>query len=135
LIAGVLDLAYAFIAFKRPPIWILQSIASGLLGAGAFKGGLGAAALGVVCHFVVATGAAALYYAASRKIALLVERPVFCGLLYGIAIYLFMNFVVLPLSAFPFKLSYPLRALIPGLLCHMLLIGLPIALAVRRYSR
>jgi len=88
-----------------------------------------------VCHFVVATGAAALYYAASRKIALLVERPVFCGLLYGIAIYLFMNFVVLPLSAFPFKPSYPLRALIPGLLCHMFLIGLPIALAVRRYSR
>jgi hypothetical protein len=43
-----------------------------------------------------------------------------------------MNTVVLPLSAFPRKLSFPPSVLIPGLLCHMLLVGLPIALAMRR---
>ncbi len=56
-------------------------------------------------------------------------------MIYGIGIYLFMNFVVLPLSAIPFKMSYPLASLIGGLLIHMFGIGLPIALVVRRYSR
>jgi len=55
--------------------------------------------------------------------------------LYGVCIYLFMNFVVLPLSAIPFKPTFPPSVLVPSLLIHMFGIGLPIAIAVRRYSR
>jgi hypothetical protein len=43
-----------------------------------------------------------------------------------------MNLVVLPLSRFPRKLSFPLPVLVTGLLVHMFLIGVPIALAARR---
>ena len=43
-----------------------------------------------------------------------------------------MNLVVVPLSAFPHKLSFPPLVLITGLLVHMSLIGLPIALVVRK---
>jgi hypothetical protein len=135
-IAGALDFAYAyFTLWPRGPVRGLQSIASGLLGAGAFNGGLGAAALGGLCHFTIAFGAAAIYYLVSRKFPLLVRQYVICGLLYGIIVYLVMNFVVLPLSAVPFKLSYPPTALAKGFISHAFLVGLPISLATRWYSK
>ncbi len=55
------------------PIRILQAIASGLLGAGSYKGGFATATLGLVLHFVIAFGATAVYYAASRKLTFLVR--------------------------------------------------------------
>lgn len=131
ILCGVFDITYAFIAFKAPPAAILQSISSGLLGKRAYEGGLPTAALGLFLHFVVAFGAATVYYLASRKLPFLVRHAVVCGLLYGMAVYLFMNFLVIPLSAFPRKLSYPLGVLIPGIAWHMVLVGLPIALAIR----
>jgi uncharacterized membrane protein YagU involved in acid resistance len=138
LIAGSLDLTAAFVTNGRRglyPLRILQSIASGLLGADAFKGGFAIAALGVVLHFLIAFGAAAVYYALSRKFKFPVHHAVLCGLLYGIVVYWFMNLVVLPLSAIPFKVSFRPALLITGLIVHMLCVGLPIALTVRRYSK
>jgi hypothetical protein len=134
LIAGILDITTALIRW-RPPLRLLQSIASGLLGPQAFQGGWGTAALGMALHFVIAFSAAAVYYAASRKLAFLRQRAVTWGLFYGIAVYMFMTWVVVPLSAVhrsnpPFSgLSLAL-----SLLTHMFCVGLPIALAVRRYS-
>jgi hypothetical protein len=117
------------------PVRVLHSIASGVLGADAYRGGARTAALGVALHFVIAFGAAAVYYAASRRLRFLVRRPVVSGLLYGVAVYLFMNLVVLPLSAIPFKVSYAPAVFATGLVVHMLCVGLPIALAVRRFSK
>ena len=137
VLAGALDITAAFVTSGmrgRGPTSVLHSVASGLLGAGAFRGGLGTAVLGLLLHFLIAFVAAAVYYAASRKFQFLAERAVVCGLLYGVAVYLFMNFVVLQLSAVPFKLSYPPAALATGMLIHMLFVGLPISLAVRRYA-
>ena len=136
--AGTLDLLAAFVNSGLrdvSPTRVLQSIASGLLGADSFKGGVATAALGLVLHFIIATGATAVYYAASRKLNFLAKQPVVCGPVYGVAVYFFMNFIVLPLSAVPFKISYTLPVLITGLMIHMLCVGLPIALAVRRYSK
>jgi uncharacterized membrane protein YagU involved in acid resistance len=135
LIAGILDLTAAFVTGGlqgASPVRISQSIASGLLGASAFQGGLPMAALGVVLHFVIAFGAAAVYVAASRKLRVLMERPVLCGVLYGIAVYVVMTFVVVPLSAAPFLLGQTPGALATGLAVHILCIGLPIALVTRR---
>ncbi len=137
LIAGVLDLTAAFVTNGLrgiSPVRILHVIASGLLGADSYKGGFATAALGVVLHFIIATGATAVYYFASRKLKLLVERAMICGLLYGVAVYWFMNLIVLPLSAFPHKISFTLVNAVTGLLVHMLCVGLPIALTVRRIS-
>jgi uncharacterized membrane protein YagU involved in acid resistance len=111
------------------PVRILQSVASGLLGAAAYEGGAGTAALGTVLHFFIATVAAAVYYAASRKIAFLARNPVPSGLLYGIAVYLFMNLVVLPLSAVPKRPFVPSLAMV---VIHMLCVGLPIAVVLRQ---
>jgi hypothetical protein len=46
-------------------------------------------------------------------------------------VYLFMNFVVLPLSAFPFTLSYTPMRLLEGFGSHALFVGVPIAIAIR----
>ncbi len=134
-IAGTLDITYAigFSALRGvPSIRILQSVASGLLGAPAFNGGLQTAALGLILHFSIALSAAAIFYLASKEIPVLTRHPVVAGLSYGFLIFAVMNLVVLPLSAFPRKVSFPLVVLVTGILVHMFCIGLPISLAVRR---
>lgn len=138
LIAGTLDILAAFINSGLrgvSPTRVLQAIASGLLGADSFKGGFATAALGLILHFFVATTATAVYYAASRKLKMLIEQPIVCGLAYGIPVYLVMNLVVLPLSAVPFKPPRTLEAVATAVLILMFCVGLPIALVVRRYSR
>lgn len=140
LLAGVGDILFAFIyyglLYRLTPIDILHSVASGLLGRDAAnKGGLATAALGAVLHFIIAFGAAAAYYLVSRKLGFLVHQAVVCGLLYGIVVFVVMNFVVLPLSAAPPRGVPPIAPMIVPIIGHMLLIGLPIALAVRRYAR
>lgn len=138
LIAGTLDILAAFVNSGLrgvSPTRVLQSIASGLLGADSFKGGFATAALGLVLHFFIATTATAVYYAASRKLKVLVDQPIVCGLAYGIPVYLVMNLVVLPLSAVPFKISHAPVNVATGVLILMFCVGLPIALVVRRYSK
>src|SRR5215471_2254620 len=137
LIAGVLDITFAFVRSGingRTPINVLHSVASGLLGQPAYSGGVPVAILGLVLHFLIATIWTTIYVVASRPLTFLVRYAAVCGILYGVIIYVGMNFVVLPLSAVPFKITYTAPVWIPGLLCHMFLIGLPIALVTRRFS-
>jgi uncharacterized membrane protein YagU involved in acid resistance len=139
LVAGTLDLTAAcIVSWLRAgvsPVRVMQSVASGLLGAAAFTGGAMSAVVGVVAHFFIATVWTAVFYLASRRLRFLLDRPVISGLLYGVAVYVFMNFVVIPLSAVPPRATpVPLSGRIIGLLVIMFCIGLPIALIVRRYS-
>ena len=117
------------------PVRVMQSVASGLLGADADTGGAKTAVLGVALHFMIATVATTVFYFASRTLKSLVEHAITAGLLYGVAVYLFMNFVVLPLSAFPQRTAPPLSGRLIGLLVIMFCIGLPIAAVVRWFSR
>jgi uncharacterized membrane protein YagU involved in acid resistance len=113
------------------PLRIMQSIASGLLGKEAYEGGAGTAVLGGVLHFFILIVAAALYYAASRRVTLLTRQPIVCGLLFGIAIWIVMNLVVVPLSAFPHEVTHTLSSALPHIVAHMVLVGLPIAMAIK----
>jgi hypothetical protein len=134
LIAGILDITVAFIRWGNPAR-ILRGIAGGLLGPSAFQGGAGTAALGLALHFSIALSAAVVYYAASRKLAFLRQRAVVWGMFYGIAVYMVMSWIVVPLSALPkSKAPFTLTGLILSLLTHMFCVGLPIALATRKYS-
>ena len=134
LIAGACDITYASVQgllAGRPVVRTLQSVATGLLGREALQGGWATGALGLLLHFVIALCIAAVYFAASRKMAILVDRAWFSGPLFGAMVYLFMNHVVVPLSAAPFRIPDTLL----GLSVHMFLVGLPIALSVRHYSK
>jgi hypothetical protein len=132
LIVGTLDLTQAFILFgRRVPL----VIAAGLLGRPALQGGAATYALGVLLHFFIAFSATAVYYAASRRLAFLKENPLVCGLFYGMAVELVMGYVVLPLSALQDRGPYELHDVLQGLIVHMVVVGLPIAYSVRRFSK
>ena len=140
LIAGTLDLTGACVASwlraNVSPVIVMQSISSGLLGRAAYSGGAKTAVMGVALHYLIATTWTAVFYFASRKLRFLIERPITSGLVYGVLVWLFMNFVVLPLSKFPPPRTAPtLSGRMIGLLIIMFCIGIPIALIVRRFSR
>lgn len=138
LAVGVLDLTAASITNGmrgRNPIWVMQSVASGLLGAEAFKGGLRTATLGVVCHFFIAFTVTTIYYATSLKFSLLVEQTILGGTLYGIAVFCVMYMVVLPRSAFPFKINFTPTFTARNIAIHIFCVGLPIALAARWFAK
>ena len=137
LLAGIGDITQAFVGFGlmgAKPFRILQHIAGGIFGARAMQMGWTSAILGFALHFTIAFTAATLYYVASRKLRWLVEHPIICGLLYGEMVFLFMYFVVLPLSALG-PARFNLATYITGPIGHPVLVGLPIALAVRRFAR
>ena len=130
-IAGTLDIIAAFISFGMDSP---KFIAAGLIGRQAIRGGAPAWILGLLLHFFIAFSAAAIYCLASRKLEFLKEHFLVCGIFYGIAIYLVMNLVVLPLCALHATGPYQLRALLQGLIVHMSIIGLPISYSARRLS-
>jgi hypothetical protein len=130
-VAGTFDMIAAFITFG---LGAPRGIAAGLLGRQAFQGGVGTYILGVFLHYFIAFSAAAIYCFASRKLDFLIEHFFVCGLFYGIAIYLVMNLIVLPLCALHFMGPYQYRGLVQGILVHMFLIGLPISVALRSLS-
>jgi hypothetical protein len=131
LAAGTIDLLQACIFFG----WdIPLAIAAGMLGKCAFEGGPAIYGLGVLLHYFIATSAAAIYYAASRHLIFLRESWLICGLFFGAAVEEFMRLVVLPLSALHARGPFDLKDLILGLAVHMVVVGLPIALSVRRFA-
>lgn len=131
LVAGTLDLLQACIYFG----WdIPLVIAGGLLGRKAFSGGAGTYILGVALHYFIALSAAAIYYAASRRLTYLKESWIVCGLFFGAAVDDFMRLVVLPLSALHSHGPYELQDLLKGVCTHMVVVGLPIAFSVKRFA-
>jgi len=134
LLVGTLDAIDGVIAFGTQgsnPIQVLQYVASGALGQSAFRGGMATAALGAAFHFLIAWVAAAVFVYASQRIQALQIQAVPFGLLYGVAVYFFMNYLLLPLSAVapsPFHVGLFLN----GVIGHALFVGLPIAVYSRR---
>jgi hypothetical protein len=128
LIAGILDLTQACVLFGYH---VPLLIAAGLLGPKALQGGTATYVIGVLLHFFIAISAAAVYYAASRRLRFLTEHPLVCGLFFGMAAELIMSYVVLPLSALRVRGPYRLHDVLLGLLVHMFVIGLPISYSIR----
>jgi len=140
LAVGVLDALDAMIFFGIrngvKPTRIFQSIASGLLGRASYSGGLKTALLGVFLHFLIAFIMATVFYFASLILPTLIRHAVIWGMIYGVAVYFVMNFVVLPLSAVgPRTGPIPWAVFLNGVIGHALLVGLPIALLAGRSAR
>ncbi len=141
-IGGLLDIVYAMLLWgvmlasktHMTPVSVLQSVAAGLLGGGAFQGGVATAVLGLALHFLIAFCMALVYVLASRKLPVLTKRPILLGALYGCVLFAVMNFVVVPLSAIgwrPMSWVGALRALLP----HVLFVGPAIGWAAARAEK
>lgn len=134
-VAGSLDIIFActFWALKAgvSSERILQSVAAGLLGKTSLTGGVSTAALGLMLHFLIALMMSVAYYVVAQRWSLLTQRPWLCGAIYGLVLYVVMNYVVVPLSAAgPGPKDLLWIAL--SIAVHMLLVGVPIALFTRR---
>lgn len=135
LTAGTLDILAAIVSSilkGGSALGVLRAVASGLIGARAKGAGWDVGLLGLALHFAIMLGIVVVYAVASRRLPLLLQRPLLCGTLYGVGVYAVMNAVVLPLSAIFFTPSYPLQALLTGLAIHVACVGLPIALILSR---
>jgi hypothetical protein len=139
-VAATIDIVYAcgfhYAVNGISPERILHYIAAGLLGReAATAGGAATAALGLALHYFILIAAAGLYYAVSRRVRLLVERPAVAGVAFGLGIWLTMNFIVVPLSALgpqPITLT---PASVTNFLVHVFVLGPVIAFGLRRLAR
>ena len=137
LAVGVLDGidAVVFSALRGvSPTRLFQAVSFSLLGADTYSYGLSSALLGVLLHFCVALGIVSVYVLVSGRLRALRKYPFVFGPLYGIAAWLVMNFVVLPLTL----IGHPRLAwasVVNGILIHMFGVGLPAALAASRIDK
>lgn len=104
LLAGSLDLGFActFWWFKAdiPPMRVGHSVASGLLGKEAARaGGWATALLGYTLHYAIIFVMVATYWFVARRVLALVRQWLPYGTLYGIWLWVAMNYIVVPLSA------------------------------------
>jgi hypothetical protein len=111
---------------------VYQYIASAALGEAAFAGGIATALLGALIHFIIAFIVAGIFILSAGRISLLRRYPVVGSLLYGFAVFMVMTMIVIPLSAAPPLPDPTTPQLIVNILDHILVIGLPLGLIVRR---
>ena len=117
---------------QNPFISVLQYVASGAMGNAAFTGGPATALLGLVLDFLMTTIMAGVFILSADQIPLLRSHVIPGSLLYGFGVFIVMNFIVLPLSAAPPLPAPPMWLFIEMILEHVLLIGLPLGILVRR---
>jgi uncharacterized membrane protein YagU involved in acid resistance len=164
LIAGALDILYAFAVYgplapslglpsSSTPIEILQSVYGGWVGREtSAAGGMTTAILGACTHFGIAIVMAAVYAVLFARPG--ASNPILWGFIYGLILFVVMNYIVVPLSAAAdghftngadaleriqtavgrtLKFKYPL--LTAGtIFTHTVLVGIPIAWASAKFG-
>ena len=114
---------------------VFQSIAVGVLGKASYEGGTATALLGAGLHVAMAIAFVLICVALSFRFRLLIEKPVLAGPLYGVGLYVVMNFVVMPLSRVDASPSFKhLDTMAMSVLAHMLF-GVMCTVFARRARR
>ena len=133
-VSGTLDILFAMILtvfFGREIGNMLRYVGSGPFPQATEMGASGAI-LGLLVHFVLMAIMAAVYVFAARRIPALVEKPIQWGVLYGLATYVVMNWLVVP-ARFDTPLPPSTLSIATQLFAHIVLVGIPISLITARY--
>lgn len=129
LVFATLDIVEALLFWGMSasvaPADILQGIASGLLGNSAFHGGLATVALGAAIQYCCFLCLLGIYLLAARRLPALGSRPFAYGLLYGLASYLAIHYLVLPATAYHIVAVFNPAVFVNGILAQTVLIGVP----------
>ena len=131
MVAATIDIGAACLITGHDVTYILHVIAGGLLGRRAFSGGTTSALLGLLLQELMGLIIAAIYVGAAGIMPLLKRRWLACGLLYGVVIFLVMNYVVVPLSAWKNWPHFSQAKFLENL-AAMLLFGVIVAFFARR---
>jgi len=136
LVAGILDsiagIIVYYLYFGLNPLQVLQFIASGIYGPTAINGGFYMIMAGTFFHFLIAYICAIIYFIIYPKISFLIKYKVISGLLFGLGIWFVMNLLILPYSNIP-KSPFDFSLAFIGIVWHMILVGLPIAMITGLY--
>ncbi|TAJ64468.1 hypothetical protein [Brevundimonas sp.] len=133
LLAGALDITAAIVTnLQVPARVVLQSVASGWMGRAAYQGGWPTAGLGLASHFAIMLVIAAIFVAAAAAIPALRRFWIPVGMVFGVAVWLAMTFLVVPMSASPLTPPADLMTALKPVAVHILAVGLPIAWVARR---
>jgi len=126
LVAGTTNLIAAGIIFGGTLTHGLQTIAAGLLGDAAFKGGTPTAVLGACLHYGISMVAVAIYFEAARQLTWLRDHWLIGGTLFGVIAYVVMNLIVVPLSNAASPDLSP-ATIAKELVAHTVMFGIPLA--------
>jgi uncharacterized membrane protein YagU involved in acid resistance len=138
IVVGSLDITYAILFWwfrGVAPTRVFQSVAAGVLGRDSFNLGMKSALLGAALHYFIAFSIVIVYYLASKWLPILIDHAVICGIVYGIGVYIVMNYVVIPLSNAARPKTFNLLWVSLSVIVHMFLIGLPAAFFARTARR
>lgn len=135
-VAGTLDILCAiFFLANGNAAGVFRFIARGALGDAAFEGGVEMIILGAVFHYIIAFCFTIGYFIAFPYIPILRRQKFISGLLYGIFVWAFMQYIVLPLThnpPDPVTFDHAWK----NILILMLAVGLPISLIIyKHYSK
>ena len=136
IVAGSLDILFAVILtllYGSEPAAMLRYVASGPFPA-ATGMGAGGALLGLIVHFALMAIMAAVFAVVAREQPRLLDRPLLSGLIYGLATYVVMNWIVVPVR-FDTSLPPSPLSIATQLFAHVALVGIPIAMIAARYLR
>ena len=131
LLDGLAAIVSAYIQNGVTPDRVFRYVATGVFGKEAFKGGTPMALLGLLFHFMVATGWTTLFFVLYPRVKFLSWNKYIIGIAYGVFVLFAMNLVVVPLSNVPNPNTGSVH--LPQLFIHMFIVGLPISLLANRY--
>jgi uncharacterized membrane protein YagU involved in acid resistance len=140
LIAGTLDIIAAHVHFTINtgsfPTKMFYGIASGAVGrTAAYTGGAEMFALGVFIHYFISFSFSLLFFLVYPAFSKVSPNKYLNGFVYGLFVWLVMNFLVLPLTRLPQgPFVFTLNKAI-GLLVLMVVFGLPISIMADRYYK
>jgi uncharacterized membrane protein YagU involved in acid resistance len=132
LLAGLLDVGMAALINQVSPVVVLKAIAAGLLGKAAFAGAGPVAVLGLALQIMMSVLIAVIYVLAAWHLPQLIAHPWLWGAAYGVAIFVVMNALVVPLSAYP-KLPEVTPYWVASNLAAMLIFGLIVSTVAKAW--
>lgn len=117
------------------PEHILQGFFSWFIGAAAFSHGMNAAVLGALTYALLMCGLVTFYYACARRFALLWERPLLCGGVYGALAYFAIFQVMVPMLTGAHPKAHDMSWIATCVVTYMTFVGMPCALFSRAAHR
>jgi hypothetical protein len=137
LLTGTLDaIAALLISYKIPPAIIFKFIASGWFGRPAMSGGTGMVLFGLIFHYLIATVFSVIFFQLYPRVIRILKNKYFTGIVYGLLIWLIMNYIVLPFTNIPHGHGHVQTiGLIQGIAALIICVGIPIALMADKFYK
>jgi hypothetical protein len=137
LLTGTLDaIAALLISYKIPPAVIFKFIASGWFGKQAMSGGIAMVLWGLIFHYLIATIFSVILFQLYPGAIRILKNRYFTGIIYGLLIWVVMNYVVLPFTNIPHVRGHiNVIGLIKGIAALIICVGVPIALMAENFYK